>query len=255
MRQQLLPVARRLSLRVGRLFSPLLFYKKVEVFHLLPPRPDPLLLIANHFSWFDPPILSLQLPTPPIFLVATEAHERRWVALFLRLFDSIPIWRGQVDRTALRRAVEALQQGKTIGIFPEGGINPELAEQVARGEVIPELRGNAGRQSAQLVRARAGVALLAVMSNVRILPVGLLGTERILDNLPRGRRSRVTMRIGPAFGPLHIDPALSGQARRRQLDALADQMMGQIAALLPPENRGYYRTDGSEAGSSFSSSG
>jgi 1-acyl-sn-glycerol-3-phosphate acyltransferase len=255
MRQSLLSVARRLLLGIGHLSSPLLFDLNVEGLHHVPSRPEPLLLIANHFSWFDAPILSLQLPIPPVFLVATEAHERRWVALLLHLFEAIPIWRGQVDRTALRRAVDVLQQEKIVGIFPEGGINPELAEQVARGEVIPDLRGNTGRQSAQLVRARAGVALLAVMSNVRILPVGLLGTERILANLPRGRRTPITMRIGAPFGPLQIDPALSGQARRRQLDALADHMMGHIAVLLPAENRGYYRASEHESASSLVSSG
>jgi 1-acyl-sn-glycerol-3-phosphate acyltransferase len=247
MRQLLLPIVRHPLLSLGRLISPLLFDMKVEGLHYVPARPEPYLLIANHFSWFDPPILSIHLPIAPAFLVATEAQERTWMALLLRLFEAIPIWRGQVDRTALRNVVGALQQGKVVGVFPEGGINPDLVDRVMRGEVIAEFQGNMGRQAAQLVRARTGVALLAVMSNVRILPVGLLGTEQIVDNLRRRRRTPVTVRIGAPFGPLMIEEALRGQARRRRLDELADHMMNQLAQLLPPANRGYYHSDQHES--------
>lgn len=240
MRRFLLATTHKLLLGVGRLISPLLFELKVCGEERVPRPGGPLLLIANHFSWFDPIILSLVLPFAPAFLVATEAQERRWIAFFLRLFEAIPIWRGQVDRNALRSAVETLRNGKVVGVFPEGGINPELAGRVAQGEVISQLRGNGGRQNAQLIRGRSGAALLAVMSNVCILPVGLVGTESIFDNLRWLRRTSITVRIGQPFGPLTIDPALTGQARRRQLDALTDKMMERIAELLPPENRGYY---------------
>lgn len=240
MRPFFLALSHKLLLGFGRLIGRLLFAIEVHGQKHIPRPNGALLLIANHFSWFDPIILSLALPFAPAFLVATEAQERRWVAFFLNLFEAIPIWRGQVDRNALRAAVAALGRGKVVGIFPEGGINPELAGRVAQGEVITELRGNGGRQNAQLIRGRSGSALLAVMSNICILPVGLVGTEGIFDNLRRLRRTPITVCIGPPFGPLSIDPALTGQARRRQLDALTDEMMARIAELLPPENRGYY---------------
>jgi 1-acyl-sn-glycerol-3-phosphate acyltransferase len=241
MRQHLAPLTRYMLIRFGRLLRPLFFDVQVAGLHHLPTQPEPLLLIANHFSWFDPPLLALSLPITPAFLVATEAQERWWVATLLRIFDSIPIWRGQVDRTALRTAVQVMQQKRIVGLFPEGGINPELAERRARGEVIAHLQGNMGRLEAQLIRARSGAALLAVMSNARILPVGLLGTERAAVNLRRLRRTAVTVRIGAPFGPLTIEPTLSGQQRRRRLDELSHQMMAQVAELLPPDNRGYYQ--------------
>jgi 1-acyl-sn-glycerol-3-phosphate acyltransferase len=240
MRRFLLSLSHKLLLGFGRFISRFLFVIEVHGREHIPRPASGLLLISNHFSWFDPIILSLALPFAPAFLVATEAQERAWVAFFLNLFEAIPIWRGQVDRNALRKAVEMLQKEKVVGIFPEGGINPELAGRVAQGEVISQLRGNAGRQQAELIRGRSGAALLAVMSSACILPVGLVGTERIVNNLRRMRRTRITVRIGATFGPLTIDPTLTGQARRRQLDALTDDMMGRIAELLPPENRGYY---------------
>jgi 1-acyl-sn-glycerol-3-phosphate acyltransferase len=241
MRQQLLHWTRRVLLAFGRLATRPFLEFHVEGLEHLPRRPEPLILIANHFSWFDPPVLGLALPFAPAFLVATEAQSRWWVALIIRLFECIPIWRGQVDRQAIRTVLAALEQQKIVGIFPEGGINPELADQVARGETVVALQGNAARANAELVQARSGAALIAVLSSARILPVGLLGTEQILGNLRRWRRTRIRIVIGPVFGPLTIEEELTGQARRRRLDGLAHEMMRQIAELVPPKNRGYYQ--------------
>lgn len=205
------------------------------------PKDKPLILISNHFSWFDAPLLTLLLPIQPIFLVATESQKRWFVRLFINLFNGIPIWRGQVDRKALGKALNVLSHGGVLGIFPEGGIDPNLAEVVSQGEMVTNIYDHASRHCAQLVRPRSGVALLAVESQAHILPIGLIGTEQILDNLLSLRRTRVTLRIGPAFGPFTLDPKLQGRAKRQRLDTLADFIMQQVAILFPPENRGPYR--------------
>lgn len=217
---------------------------KVKVYGLenIPTDGRPMILIANHFSWFDAPILGLYLPFVPAFVVATETLRHGWVRWLVELYDGIPVWRGQVDRDAFRYSLQALEKGLVVGIFPEGGMNPENAERIARGEQILQVRGNASRISAQLARPRTGVALLATQSNAHILPVALLGAERILDNIHNRRRTAITLRIGPVFGPLQLEPGLRGPARRQRLDELADLMMQQIAALMPVENRGPYRT-------------
>ncbi|MEZ4864008.1 MAG: lysophospholipid acyltransferase family protein [Caldilineaceae bacterium] len=233
-------LVRTLLVYLGRLLCKILFRVTVEGREHFPPAPQNLLVISNHFSWFDAPLLSLLLPYPPAYLIATEATAKWWARGFTTIFESIPIWRGQVDRQALSTAVRVLKQGGVVGIFPEGGINPEMAELVAAGQQIAQLQGNMSRAGAQLIQAKAGVALLAVMSGAQLMPVALLGGHLFLANLRRGRRTPLTLRVGPRFGPLTLDPALKGQARRQQLDALADQMMMQVAALLPPENRGYY---------------
>jgi 1-acyl-sn-glycerol-3-phosphate acyltransferase len=241
MRHQVRLLLRKLLLAFGRTIGLLFFAIRVEgVEHLLH-RPAGILLIANHFSWFDPIILAFALPFTPVFLIATEVERHWWVRIFTRLFDCVPVWRGQVDRAALRNAQRVLIGGGVLGIFPEGGINPQLAGRVGRGETAPVLQGNIGRTNAQLVRARAGSALLAVASKARILPVALVGTERIYPNLCAWRRTQITVRIGPCFGPLVIDEPLSGQPRRRRLDELADLMMERIAVLLPVECRGPYQ--------------
>ena len=94
---------------------------------------------------------------------------------------------------------------------------------------------------AQLTYAQPGTAYLAVQSKARILPVGLIGTEQILVNMLRLRRTDVTIHIGPVFGPLDLDPAMDRNEQRQYLGALAEQCMYRVAALFPPENRGPYR--------------
>jgi 1-acyl-sn-glycerol-3-phosphate acyltransferase len=236
----------RLLLIVGHVASRVLLHVHVIGDENVPER-GPLIIIANHFSWFDAPLLTLYLPFKPAFLVATESQRFWYVRMYMRAFKGIPIWRGGIDRNALRTALHRLRQGATVGIFPEGGIDPRLAEQRARGEVIHQTYGHTSRTDAQLTFPQPGTAYLAIHSQARILPVALIGTEQILGNLLRGRRTHVTMHIGQPFGPIPIESQLHGTERRMWLDHLAHQIMQRIAMLFPPENRGPYRNGYSES--------
>lgn len=239
--QRMAPLLRRLVLPFGRTLGHTLIDLTVEGQENLPQQAEPLLVVANHFGWFDAPLLTLFLPFQPVFLVATESQRKWYVRTFLELFNGVPIWRGQVDRNAFRSALRVLDSGQSLGIFPEGGINPDLAERIARGETIPQLAGNTSRRSGALTHGKPGAALLAVMSQVRLLPVALIGTERIGDNLRRMQRARVTIRIGKMFGPLSVDSTLSGHERRLRLDHLTDQIMLRVATMFPVEQQGPYQ--------------
>jgi 1-acyl-sn-glycerol-3-phosphate acyltransferase len=234
----------------GRAASRLLLDLKVEGLHHVPAH-GPLIVIANHFSWFDAPLLTLYLPFQPAFLIASESQRFWFVRLFMRAFHGIPIWRGRVDRDALAAALATLRQGKVVGIFPEGGIDPRYAERRARGEGIVENDaqndyGFVSRHDAELTHPEPGAAFLALQSQARILPVALLGTEKILPNLLRFRCTNVTVRIGAPFGPLAVEGQLQGADRRQRLNRIAEQIMHRIAALFPPEKRGPYRNIGAE---------
>ncbi|MCB0080822.1 MAG: 1-acyl-sn-glycerol-3-phosphate acyltransferase [Caldilineaceae bacterium] len=227
-------------MRIGWALCHILFQVTIEGAEHAPRRPNGLLVISNHFSWFDAPIISLLLPYPPAYLIAMEAIDHPWFRPLIITFESIPIWRGQVDRQAMTTAVHRLRSGEIVGIFPEGGINPELSDTVAKGQQIAELQGNMSRKDSALIQAKPGVALLATMSGVPVLPVALIGSQHILDNLRRWRRTPLTLRIGPAFGPLVIDATRKGTARRQEINNITDEMLRHVARLLPPEQRGYY---------------
>jgi 1-acyl-sn-glycerol-3-phosphate acyltransferase len=228
----------------GRAASRLLLNIQVEGAEHVPNQ-GPLIVIANHFSWFDAPLLTLYLPFQPSFLVASESQRFWFVRLFMRAFHGIPIWRGRVDREALSTALATLRQGRVVGIFPEGGIDPRNVERRSRGNAIaneaPDNYGFVSRDNAQLTYPEPGTAYLALQSQARILPVALLGTEKILSNLFCFRRTDVVVRIGEPFGPLAVKAKLAGEERRQRLQRVAEGIMHRIAALFPPENRGPYR--------------
>lgn len=234
------PWVRRLILKMGRGLGYLLLKVSTVGKENLPPEPEALIVISNHFGWFDAFILTVFLPFQPVFLVATESQRKWYVRWFMNLFDGIPIWRGQVDRDAFRDALKVLREGRPLGVFPEGGINPELMARVAAGELITSQTGASSRIDGILARAKPGTALLATLSHKRILPVALLGTDHIGGNLRRLRRTPITISIGPIFGPLTVDAALAGPEKRRAIDRLSDEMMVHIAAMFPPEKRGPY---------------
>ncbi|NJN53880.1 MAG: hypothetical protein HC804_03455 [Anaerolineae bacterium] len=64
----------------------------------------------------------------------------------------------------------------------------------------------------------------------------MTGAEYVWQNLRRGRRTAVTLHIGPPFGPLTIDPPLKNAAKRTAINQCGDEMMQHIATLLPPNN-------------------
>jgi 1-acyl-sn-glycerol-3-phosphate acyltransferase len=240
-----------LLLIFGRIVALLFIRIRVEGAENVP-HDGPLIVTANHFSWFDAPLLTLYLPDRPAFMVASESQRFWFVRLYMRAFNGIPIWRGQVDRQAFQRALFRLREGKSVGIFPEGGIDPRLREARMRGELINDSNDDytthSSRLDAQLTRPQPGTAYLALWSRAPILPVGLIGTEQILGNILRLRRTTVTMKIGRAFGPLELEPTLNKSERRQRMDMMAEEIMIRIAELFPPENRGPYRQLGAHPG-------
>ena len=138
----------------------------------------------------------------------------------LKVYEGIPVWRGQVDREALRVAERHLASGGNIGVFPEGGIIPELQARVARGEKIVDVPNTKSRIPAVLAEARPGTAYVAVNSGARILPIAMVGTEKLEGDMKRfslrealWRRTPVEIRIGKPFGPFVVEEGLRGRAR------------------------------------------
>lgn len=206
----------------------------------LPPKGEPLILICNHFSWFEAPLLIGKLPYKIVILGSAEVWQHAVGRLLATAFGGISIRRGQVDRQPLKQALMVLQRGDVLAIFPEGGIDPALRPLTAAGLNVADMPGQTTRIPGALISARPGAAYLAIKSGVRVLPTAVVGAEYLWHNLRRLRRTRVTLIIGPPLGPLAIEPSLTKAARRTAVNALGDEMMRHIAALLPPEQRGFY---------------
>src|SRR5437763_5392087 len=131
----------------------------------------------------------------------------------LPLYGAFPVRRGSLDRDALRTAEKHLKDGDLVCIFPEGGTT-------VTGRLVP---------------FEGGVALLALRSQVPIVPTAITGTDRVLptdSHLPRYARGGVTITFGQPIHPDEIDSALP---HRQQIDELTRKVYEAVAAMLPDE--------------------
>ena len=180
------------------------------------PRSGPLIVVANHLNDGDPGLLLTRIPRRVVFMAKAELFNYPFLKQFMDLL-AFPVHRNEADLKALRQAQEVLKEGLALGMFPEG-------------------RRSGG--DARLGEAWPGAALVALRSGAPLLPVAITGSQRLALPglfLHPFRRDRVLIRIGEPFGldrPARIDSAAAKDG--------TDVIMAQIAALLPPEYRGYY---------------
>jgi 1-acyl-sn-glycerol-3-phosphate acyltransferase len=174
-----------------------------------------ILLATNHLSRMDIPVLFL-IPNRPEMtaLVTTKYLKYPLLRWFIITANGIWLDRDTADFSAFRSAVDALEQGKALGISPEG------------------TRSKTG----QLLEGKPGTALLAVRAHVPIIPVAITGTIGAFKRVLLLQKPHITASFGQPIPP----PVLVRENREEQLQKLTDEIMCQIAVMLPEENRGFY---------------
>jgi len=183
------------------------------------PKQGPLMVVANHFSFLDPVAMLSVTPWPIEFVGGLHTPNAPGGVSWLRkLWGYYPVYRGTGSQVAFRAAEAVFAQGGVLGIFPEGS-----------------------SAYAVLRPPRGGAAFMAARSGAPILPVGLDGFTEVFPSLKRGRRARVTVRIGEPFGP--FAPPGRGRERRERVAEIGDEIMRRIAGLISPERRGHYSDD------------
>lgn len=183
------------------------------------PLTGPLLVVGNHFSFLDPVAVLAIAPWPIEFVGGLKVpNAPNGVGVLRKLWGYYPVYRGTGSQLAFRAAQAVFDQSGVLGIFPEGS------------SAVAVLRP-----------PRPGAAFMASRSQVPVLPIGMDGLTEVFPALRRGRRARVTIRIGKPFGPFSAPGR--GRERRERLDAIGHEMMGHIAALLPVERQGHYSSD------------
>lgn len=186
------------------------------------PRSGAYLLVSNHNSNLDPPFIGAAVghSTGRVIHFMAKQEIRGWplVGWLARSAGVFFVRRGEGDRAAQRSALEHLAAGRPIAMFPEG------------------TRSRDG----VLMEPKLGAALIAMRAGVPILPVGITGTGRIFPGRSRfPHRTPVDIRIGPTFMLPHQP---EGRLDREALAEGTDRIMREIAALLPEEQRGAYRS-------------
>lgn len=178
------------------------------------PATGPLLVVSNHLSMADPPLIAASFSRKVMFMAKKELFRSRVIGAFLGS-GAFPVSRGQMGGQAMRQSLELLAGDGVLAVFPEG------------------MRS----QASQLGPAMPGVALIAVRSGALVLPVAINGTEQFGRRDWLWRRPVINITIGP---PFHIPPP-DGKLTKERLAELTDGIMGHIAAMLPPQYRGHYQ--------------
>jgi 1-acyl-sn-glycerol-3-phosphate acyltransferase len=178
------------------------------------PGEGPVLVVANHLNFNDPPLLGVSLNRTVIFMAKEELFRSPVIAYFVRGLGSFPVHRGKLDREALRSSQGVLADGLALVMFPEATRS----------------------RDARLQPAFPGSALIAYRCGVPVLPVGIIGSEQLRERFWLFRRPRITVNIGQPFSL----PPVEGKLTREKLAEYTELIMRRIAELLPPQYRGVY---------------
>jgi len=178
------------------------------------PEKGPGLLISNHMSNIEGPVLYTHLRPRKTIALGKEELWQKWATRqMMEAWQCIPISRSGVDQKAIGSCLGVLDRGDFLCIAPEG------------------TRSRDGK----LQKARPGVTLFA-RPDVPVIPVAIWGLENYGRNLKRLRRTPMKIRVGEPFFPQRPEGRFTGEKRQE----MADFFMTKIAELLPEEYRGVY---------------
>ena len=200
---------------VTRVISKLIFRIKISGGENFPPSGG-FILATNHISYYDPPLVGSWAPRQVYFFAKQELFKNKLFGWIIRQTNALPVRRGAIDRQALELSLDVISRGYGLTIFPEG------------------TRSKTGA----LQPGKPGVSYLAAKSGYPVLPVALMGTEDryVLEQLKHFRR----IHIIATAGKLMTLEMPQGKNREQILDDQTEEIMCQIAALLPKSYHGVY---------------
>ena len=202
----------RISKRIVRFLMRIVFRINIEGREHVPDEGG-IIVASNHLSRWDIPLLMMIPNRLDLTGMVTDKYlEYPLIHWFINMVGGIWLDRTRADFAAFRTAIEALDEGRALGIAPEG------------------TRSDTG----MLIEGKPGTILLAIKAQVPVVPTALYGTESAAKNW--WKRPRLTMRFGEPF----TLPILTRENRNEQMETSTEEMMCRIAALLPEKYHGVY---------------
>lgn len=185
------------------------------------PQRGPGILAGNHLSYLDPPVIGAVVPRPVRFMAKAELFKIPIFNLFLRRIRTFPVHRGAADRSAIRAALQVLEAGDLMALFPEGTRN-------RTGELLPPQKG---------------VASIALRSHAPVIPVGITGTSIVDRRLHPMRRPLIRVSFGP---PVDLDDLRTGAFSKHILAEASSRVMSAIERQIEICRKGRIREAGGE---------
>ena len=174
-------------------------------------------IATNHIGIIDIAMFHYQFDRYDMFIPVAEKWEKQgWIRFLGKELNFLFVDRYNQDVRAMKKMINLMKEGNSLVIAPEG------------------TRSRTGA----LIEGKPGVAYLAARSGFPVIPVAITGTEDrvILDNIKHFKKSRIELTVGRPF----YLPPIPKEEREAALTQYTDEIMCQIAAILPERYRGVY---------------
>jgi 1-acyl-sn-glycerol-3-phosphate acyltransferase len=186
-----------------------IWIRKVEGIENIP-KQGAIIIASNHESYFDFLCFSAVCPRPLIYLAGEVFFKKWWWRIIMKLTGQIKVDRNSKDKSAsLKSALLVLEEGKILGIFPEGTRSP----------------------NGELQKAFIGVTKIALTARVKVIPVGMIGTYNIMskkDKFPKLKKCSI--KIGK---PLDLSQFYNERDDKNRLEFITNKIiMSKIAELV-----------------------
>lgn len=183
----------------------------------------PVIIVSNHISNSDALVLNRVLKDlEPYFVAGVKLQKTSLSRIGFEAFKTVPIKPDSADIEAMKKSIEIVNQGNSLFIFPEG------------------TRSRTG----QLLQGHKGVMLIAKKCGVPILPIGITGTDKLMpiNDTDMGKEAFYAADVKVKIGKPFLLPEKEVQDSKDSYnEKCMKAVMGGIAALLPPERRGFYK--------------
>jgi 1-acyl-sn-glycerol-3-phosphate acyltransferase len=178
------------------------------------PRTGAFIVVSNHLSIADPPVLASAIPKRRIRYMAKIEIFKPPFGFIPRAYGAFAVRRFDADLAAMLNAERLLRRGHVLGMFPEGTRS----------------------RSGQIQRPHPGTAAIALISGAPILPCAIIGTDELRNPWRILKRPRINVVIGE---PIRLDGPVK-RPTEAQVSELTDRIFEEIQKLLPPKYHAAY---------------
>lgn len=179
------------------------------------PAQGPLIIVSNHINFIEPLVVYTHLlPRPMAFFAKVESWDNKLTGYLFDMWGGIPLKRGSADIGAIRLGLEVLETDTILAVAPEG---------TRSGDGV-------------LGKGHPGVVIMALRSGAPLLPMVCYRHEGFWDNISHLRRTDFRIAVGQPFTLQANGVTVTREVRQQMIN----EVMYQMAALLPPSYRGPY---------------